>query len=115
MEKEHIAYDSGIEQNNGSAKQRRKVMEEEKKVIRPEGTGVEPATVARTVCLFIALVNQLLAVFGKGTISIADDTVYQLVTAGFTIIAALIAWWKNNSFTREAKASDKVMKQLKGK
>lgn len=46
-------------------------MEEEKKVIQPEGSGVEPATIARTVCLFIALVNQLLAVCGKGTIGIA--------------------------------------------
>jgi|UPI0002FA63CA SPP1 family holin len=103
---------------NGTAVPRRKgekAMEEEKKVIQPEGSGVEPATIARTVCLFIALVNQLLAVCGKGTIGIADDTVYQLATAGFTITAALISWWKNNSFTREAKASDKVMKQLKGK
>ena len=29
------------------------------------------------------------------------------MTAGITTIAALVAWWKNNSFTKEAIAADK--------
>ena len=28
------------------------------------------------------------------------------MTAGFTTVAALIAWWKNNSFTQAALAGD---------
>ncbi|MCR0569355.1 phage holin [[Clostridium] innocuum] len=90
-------------------------MEEERDVIKAEGTGIEPGTIARTVCLFLALTNQTLVILGKGTINLADDTVYQLVTAAFTMISALAAWWKNNSFTKEAKAADKAMKRLKGK
>lgn len=74
---------------------------------------VSAGTVARTVCLGLALINQLLAMFGKGTFDIADDVVYQLVTAGFTIAASLVAWWKNNSFSKEAKVCDQAMKDLK--
>ena len=78
----------------------------EEKVIKVEETG-------RTVCLALALINQVLAMFGHGTLDIADDMVYQLVTILFTIGTAVIAWWKNNSFTREAQATDNVMKKLK--
>lgn len=90
-----------------------KVVETEQDVIKPEGEGVSASTIARTVCLFLALANQLLAVFGKGSVDIADDIVYQLVTAAFTIGTALVAWWKNNSFTAEAKVANKAMKDLK--
>lgn len=84
-------------------------------IIEVEGQGVTAGTIARTVCLVLALVNQVLAIFGKGTIAVADDTVYQLVSAGFTIVTAVVAWWKNNSFTKPAQAADTAMKQLKGK
>lgn len=72
-------------------------------------------TIARTICLIIALVNQVLAILGKGTIDIADDTIYQLVTLIFTVGASLVAWWKNNSFSHEAMLADEVMKELKAR
>lgn len=85
----------------------------EEKVIKVEETGITTGTIARTVCLALALINQVLAMFGHGTLDIADDMVYQLVTILFTIGTAVIAWWKNNSFTREARTTDNVMKKLK--
>lgn len=85
----------------------------EEKVINANEKKVSAGTIARTICLALALVNQLLAMFGKGTFDIADDVVYQLVTAGFTIATALVAWWKNNSFTKEARVADDAMKSLK--
>ena len=42
-------------------------------------------------------------------------TVEQLVTAGITTVAALISWWKNNSFTAAAVAADSYMARLKQK
>lgn len=39
----------------------------------------------------------------------------QLVTAGITTVAALINWWKNNSFTAAAVAADSYLAQLKQK
>ena len=37
------------------------------------------------------------------------------MTAGITTVAALINWWKNNSFTAAAVAADSYMARLKQK
>ncbi|MBQ3094354.1 MAG: phage holin [Clostridia bacterium] len=70
-------------------------------------------TIARTVVLGLALINQVLVAFGVNTIPIADDTVTALVSAAFTIGSAVAAWWKNNSFTKAAVQADAVMNELK--
>lgn len=90
-----------------------KVVETEQEVIKPEGEGVSASTIARTVCLFLALANQMLAIFGKDVINLSDDVIYQLVSAGFTVVTALIAWWKDNPFTEEARVTNRAMKDLK--
>ena len=36
-----------------------------------------------------------------------------MISAGFTVGAALAAWWKNNSFTPEAIEADDFMARLK--
>ena len=63
-------------------------------------------TIARTLVLFLALVNQCLAIFGKDSLPFAEDTVYQLVSLIATIVTSAVAWWKNNSFTVEAIVAD---------
>lgn len=74
---------------------------------------ISAGTVARTACLLLALTNQLLSALGKPVLPIESETVEQLVTAGITSIAALIAWWKNNSFTAAALEADKTFDRLK--
>lgn len=74
---------------------------------------VKPATVARTVVLALALVNQLLSAAGKSPLPIDSASVEQWVTAGLTTAAAIWAWWENNSFTPEAMQADAYMNQLK--
>ncbi len=69
---------------------------------------VTPDTIARTVCLGLALLNQVLAVLGKEVLPFAEDQVYQFISLSFTIVTAGIAWWKNNSFTRVAIAMDQL-------
>ena len=44
---------------------------------------------------------------------IESQTVEQLVTAGITTVAALVAWWKNNSFTPAALQADQTYDKLK--
>ena len=78
-------------------------------------TGNTAGTIARTAVLLLALTNQMLSAMGKSPLPIESTTVEQLVTAGITTIAALIAWWKNNSFTKEAIAADKEYDRLKAK
>lgn len=74
---------------------------------------ISTATIVRTACLLLALANQVLSAMGRPIIPIESSTVEQLVTAGITTVAALIAWWNNNSFTKEAIQADNVMKTLK--
>lgn len=74
---------------------------------------ISAGTVARTACLLLALTNQVLSALGKPVLPIESATVEQLVTAGITTVTALIAWWKNNSFTPAALEADKTFDRLK--
>ncbi len=74
---------------------------------------ISAGTVARTACLLLALVNQVLSALGKPVLPIESATVEQLVTAGITTVTALVAWWKNNSFTPAALEADKTFDRLK--
>ena len=74
---------------------------------------VTAGTIARTACLLLALANQVLSALGKPVLPIESATVEQLVTAGITTVTALVAWWKNNSFTTAALEADKTFDRLK--
>lgn len=76
---------------------------------------VSTATIVRTVCLALALVNQLLSAGGHSVIPIDNETVNQLVTAGATIVTAIVNWWYNNSFTEAAIEADKTFERVREK
>ena len=76
---------------------------------------IDSQTIARTIILAIALINQIFAIFGRQQIPVQEDTVYQIVSLLFTIVTTVWSWWKNNSFTQEAIYADKVMRSLKAK
>ena len=58
---------------------------------------ISAGTIARTVVLLLALVNQVLSMLG------------------WTIAASLAAWWKNNSFTQAALEGDKLKNELRAR
>lgn len=70
-------------------------------------------TLIRTICLLLALVNQVLSIYGISPLPISDETVELMVSTAATVIFAVWSWWKNNSFTQEAIAGDELMRQLK--
>lgn len=74
---------------------------------------ISAGTITRTAVLLLALTNQILSACGKPVLPIESQTVEQLVTAGITTVAALVAWWQNNSFTQAALAADEVYEQKK--
>jgi SPP1 family holin len=76
---------------------------------------ISAATIARTACLLLALTNQVLTACGRPILPIESETLNQLVTSGLTVAAALVSWWKNNSFTREALAADSYLTQLRNR
>ena len=76
-------------------------------------TNISAATIARTAALALALTNQLLSACGKPLLPIESQQLEQLLTSGITVAAALVSWWKNNSFTPEAIAADHYLSRLK--
>ena len=70
-------------------------------------------TIIRTIVLALALTNQVLTSLGKSIIPITDDQVTELITLAITIGTSIWAWWKNNSFTKEAIQADEYMRRLK--
>lgn len=72
-------------------------------------------TLIRTIVLAVALINQSLVLAGYSPLPFDDTQVENTVTIVFSVAASLLAWWKNNSITREAKEADKYLKELKGK
>lgn len=74
---------------------------------------ISPDTLARTIVLALALLNQLLIVVGKSPIPVAEDDIYQVVSVVFTIATAVIAWWYNNDFTQAAMRGTALTKRLK--
>lgn len=76
-------------------------------------TEVSLGTISRTVFLALALVNSLLTAFGKNPLPFSDEELYAGVSSIVTVIASLLAWWKNNSFTKEALKADKYLLEQK--
>lgn len=74
---------------------------------------VDAGTIARTIILAFALINQILSAMGKSIIPIDDSTIENLVSSAFTVVVALWTFWKNNSFTANAIEADNVLKELK--
>lgn len=74
---------------------------------------ISAGTIARTVVLIVSLVNTILTAVGKNPLPYADTDVYNGVSALITVVVSLVAWWKNNSFTKEAIEADKTLKALK--
>ena len=75
---------------------------------------ISKGTIARTIILALALINQLLTASGHNVINIADEDINTLISTAFTIVSAVAAWWKNNSFTQAAITADEIMKEEKG-
>lgn len=65
-------------------------------------------TLIRTLVLVLALVNQILCSMGMSPLPIAEEELEALLSTLFTTIAAVWAWWKNNSISESAKAGDAV-------
>lgn len=71
---------------------------------------ITAGTIARTIILALAIVNQILVMCGKPIIEIGDETITEFVSGIFTIVVSVVTWWKNNSFTLPALMGDEIMR-----
>lgn len=74
---------------------------------------VSAATIARTAVLALALINQILSAAGQARAAIESTQLEQLISTGFTTVSALVNWWFNNSFTKEAIQADAEFERLR--
>ena len=70
-------------------------------------------TITRTVFLAIALINQILVSTGHSLLPLENELIEQIITLGFTSITSIIAFWKNNSYTKEAIQADIEKNKMK--
>ena len=70
---------------------------------------ISVGTWVRTILLVVALINQALTMLGYCPLPFSDEELNEFLTTLFTAVAALIAWWKNNSFTQAAIEADKTL------
>ena len=74
---------------------------------------ISAGTISRTIILGLALINQILSIMGISPLNIANDDISTVVSLLFTIGAATAAWWKNNSFSKEAIEADAYLDSLR--
>ena len=76
-------------------------------------SNISTGTIIRTVVLIVALINQVLTMTGHSVLPFDEQQITDGLSMLFTAAAALWAWWKNNSFTSEAKEADTYLKERK--
>jgi SPP1 family holin len=70
-------------------------------------------TIARTIILALVLINAVLKMLGMTPIELDDNVIYEAVTVISMIVVPIWTWWKNNSFTIEAKKADEILKIMR--
>lgn len=78
-------------------------------------TNISAGTIARLICLILALVNQVLVMTGHSVLPIENQTIELVVTNVWTIAAAVWGYWKNNSWTLKARKADAYLADEKKK
>ena len=74
---------------------------------------ISKGTIIRTACLILTLINAGLAIFDKSPLPIDDAMIEQVVSFVFVAASSIAAWWKNNSFSKDAIQADRFLKSLK--
>ena len=78
-------------------------------------TNITAGTIARLLCLILALGNQVLVMTGHSVLPIENQTIELVVTNVWTIAAAVWGYWKNNSWTLKARKADAYLADEKKK
>ena len=78
-----------------------------------QNTNITSGTIIRTILMILGLINMVLTISGHSIIEIEDATIETVVNSVFTIVTTLLAWWKNNSFTKNAIKADNYLNELK--
>ena len=68
-------------------------------------------TIARLICIILTAVNQVVYLkTGKSLLPFESSELEPWITTGLTFAASAWAYWKNNSWTKEAIEADDTMR-----
>lgn len=71
--------------------------------------------IVRIIVSIIAIINLCAAQFGFDPLDIEEESVYTVVSLIVAIVTWIWGFWKNNNFTKNAKAAQKVKDDLDAK
>lgn len=74
---------------------------------------VSAETIIRTVVLAVTLINSVLTAAEKNPLPFAENELYDILSSLATLGASVWAWWKNNSFTKNAIEADEALNNMK--
>jgi SPP1 family holin len=74
---------------------------------------ISKGTIIRVAVLLLGLINMALTSAGYGVLPIDEVWLETVITDVWVIVAAIVAAWKNNSFTKAAIEADKIMRAIK--
>lgn len=76
---------------------------------------IKGETIARTIALFVVLINTILTAIGLNPLPYSETEVYEAISTVVTVIVALWAWWKDNDITQSALARKAKIAELEDK
>lgn len=74
---------------------------------------ISKGTIVRTISLIIVLVNIVLKKIGIDLINVSESEILTAVETIIEVLTIIVAFWKNNSYTKNAIRADAFLKQLK--
>lgn len=74
---------------------------------------ISKGTIVRTIMIILVIVNVVLKQFGVDAINVSESEILSLVEALIEVATIVVAFWKNNSFTKNAIKADEFLKTLK--
>lgn len=75
--------------------------------------GIKKSTVVRTILFVVVLINLILKAMGKEVIEVDEGTVYSFIETLVSVAILVLGFWKNNSYTENAKKADKYLEALR--
>lgn len=73
---------------------------------------IKASTIARIGALIVVLINQCLALFGRGALPFTENMAYQVISLVITAIVAGINCWYNQDITKIALIAGKIFDAL---
>lgn len=74
---------------------------------------ISKGTIIRTILTFIVILNFILEKCGVDLIPANESTITMIVESLIEIAVIIVAFWKNNSYSKKAIKADEFLKQLR--